>query len=246
MNDGKTLLKGIGRHTGTVVAGVFTVLLMGAIVLLYFISTGMLSGAEATAVATVLLVLLTGVYATATYLMVQETQKAREQEIQPVLDFQAREAASTIVNSGNGPARSLDITLTLEPAGESRTIQRQSLPAGGAVAIPSEPYSSLGDQCYQDLQLQAADVDWENVDEDDPDFWENLDEPYQYLKLEGTCEDVWGNTHRINEEYQVYDLTEGTVGAIEPSMDEEASLELIAVELSRLRGTIDQLTKDDR
>jgi len=136
--------------------------------------------------------------------------------------------------------------LTLEPAGDSHTVQRQSLPAGGAVAIPMEPYSSLGARSYQDLQLQATDMEWEDVDEDDPDFWEDLDEPYQCLILDGTCEDVWGNTHHINEEYQIYDLTEGTVGAVEPSMDEEESLELIAVELSRLRAVIDGFTNDDR
>lgn len=230
----------------TLVGGLFTAMLLAALALLYFILTGTVSGAEATAIATVLLVLLTGGYATVTYLMVLETRKASEQEIQPALDFQARELASTIVNSGNGPARNLDITLTLEPAGDSHTVQRQSLPAGGAVAIPMEPYSSLGARGYQDLQLRATDMEWEDIDEDDPDFWEDLDEPYQRLTLEGTCEDVWGNTHHITEEYQIYDLTEGTAGAVEPSMDKEESLEQIAVELSRLRAVIDGFTDDDR
>jgi hypothetical protein len=245
MPNGGSQLDGVRRQTGVVI-GAFSATLLAAIALLYFIATGVLSGAEATAVATVLLVLLTGGYATVTYLMVQETRKAREQEIQPVLDFQARELASTIVNSGNGPARNLDITLTLEPAGESHRVQRQSISAGGAVAIPSEPYSSLGARGYQDLQLYATDMEWADVDEDDPNFWEDLDKPYQRLTLEGTCEDVWGNTHHINEEYQIYDLTEGTVGAVEPSMDEAESLELIAVELSRLRAAIGESANDDR
>lgn len=101
--------------------------------------------------------------------MTHETKKSRQQEIQPVLEFRPREHRSTIVNLGSGPARNVDLTLTLEPKGESHRVRWQILAPQQEVAIPTEPFSSIADREYLDLQLQGADIDWESV-EDDEEF----------------------------------------------------------------------------
>ena len=86
------------------VIGAIVGLSVAAITLLFFVHTNVISGGEATAVGTVLLVALTGIYATVTYLMMLETRKGREQEIRPVFDFQAEEYGSTLCLSRSYPA----------------------------------------------------------------------------------------------------------------------------------------------
>jgi heme/copper-type cytochrome/quinol oxidase subunit 4 len=74
------------------VIGAIAGLTVAPIALLYLVHTDTISGGEATAIATVLLVVLTGVYVTVTYLMMRETRKARQQEIKPAIN--EREASA--------------------------------------------------------------------------------------------------------------------------------------------------------
>jgi len=221
--------------------GVFFLLLVCvSVVLLYASITGLITGGTASLGASLLLVLLTGGYAFITLWMTHETRRSRQQEIQPVLEFLPKETDSTVINLGNGPARNIDLTLTLEPKGESHPVQWQSLAPQQELAISNEPLSSIADREYTSLQVQGADVDLETV-EDDEAFWEELgDHPYDELHMEGTCEDVWGNSKEVDETYDVWNLTQAMVGTVPSTMDEESSLELVAVELSRLRRLIEE------
>jgi hypothetical protein len=193
------------------VAGPTFALSAAAIGLSYLVYTDTIAGGEATAIATVLLVVLTGVYATVTYQMMLETRKSRKQEIMPVFEFQSEEIRSYIQNVGGGPARKLDLTISLLPADKSVRVKRQSLPAGATIAITAEPFSSLADRAFQDLQLESEQIDLhENSDEN---IWEELDEyPYEELALNGECEDAWGNTIEIHEKYELWNFMEGLGG----------------------------------
>lgn len=222
-----------------VLGGVFFSLLICVVgVLLYAAIEGIVTGGTASLAASLLLVLLTAVYAFFTLWMAHETRRSRQQEIQPVLEFRPREYGSTIVNLGSGPARNIDVTLTLMPDGESHSVQWQSLPSGQEIMIPAEPFSSIADREYLGLQLQGADIDWETVeDEDEDEFWDEFDEhPYEQLHMEGFCEDVWGNQQSVNSTYEVWNLTEAMVGTVPSTMDEESSLELIATKLNKMRA----------
>jgi hypothetical protein len=66
---------------------------------------------------TIFLVAVTGGYGAVTYEMIRETRKARHQEIMPVFELQVREDEIALVNVGNSPARKLDATIGLQPAG---------------------------------------------------------------------------------------------------------------------------------
>ena len=191
-----------------VVIGAITGLSIAATILLYFVFTGTISGGGATAVATVLLVVLTGIYATATYQMMLETRKARQQEIKPAFEFRAQEHQSSLVNVGNGPARKLKVTIRLLPAGEFFQVPPQSIRSGGEVVIRDPQFPDLGEWDYLELQLQNPDVDVDEID-DEEFIHETENHPYQQLTMDGSCEDIWGNKVPIEETYNVWDLTEG-------------------------------------
>ena len=190
-----------------VIGGIFA-LSVAAVVLLYLVYTDAISGGEATAIATVLLVALTGIYATVTYLMMLETRKARQQEIKPAFEFRAQEHQSSLVNVGNGPARKFKVTIRFLPVGEFFQVQRPSVQSNGEVVIQDPQFPDLGEWDYLELQLQSPDVDvYEIDDEGFPQATEK--HPYQQLTIDGSCEDIWGNKIPIEEEYEVLDLTVG-------------------------------------
>jgi hypothetical protein len=221
---------------------VFLIAISGT--LLYAAFEEIIDGGTASLSASLLLVILTGAYAFITLWMTHETKKSRRQEIQPVLEFRPHEHRSTIVNLGSGPARNIDLTLTLEPKGESHRVQWQSLAPQQEIAIPAEPFSSIADREYLDLQLQGADIDWESV-EDDEEFWDEFDDyPYEQLRMTGSCEDVWENLQEVEERYDVWNLTEAMVGTVPSTMEEKSSLELVAVELSSLRALVEDTVKE--
>ena len=211
-------------------------------VLLYAAIEGIITGGIASLAASLLLVLLTAVYALFTLWMAHETRRGRQQEIQPVLEFRPREYGSTIVNLGSGPARNIDVTLTLTPNGESHSVQWQALPSEREIMIPAEPFSSIADREYLGLQLQGIDIDWDTVEDGNGDeFWDEFDEhPYESLHMEGSCEDVWGNQQNVNRIYNVWNLTEAMVGTVPSTMDKASSFELIATELSRMHTSINR------
>lgn len=50
---------------------------------------------------------------------------------------------------------------------------------------------------------------------------------------------MWGTECEIEEEYDVFTLTEGFGGGVPPNMDEATSLETVAIELSRIRRQLE-------
>lgn len=166
-----------------VAVGVFVLLIVSSGVLLFLTFVGRISGAVATLAATLTLVVLTGLYAAITYRMMVETKKGREQEIRPVLEFHAGEYMSQIKNVGGGPARNLDITLSLVPEGVTHGIRHQSIPAGESIAVPAEPFSSIGDRGFLELQAEGVDIDGDEID--DEEFWEDRDFPFERLQMTG-------------------------------------------------------------
>lgn len=210
-----------------------------AVVLAALLLSGVLTGAQASVIATLALIVLTGAYAALTYQLVHETRKSREQEIRPVLDFQAQEKGSYIMNVGGGAARKLSLTLELLPAGRTHSITHQSLPAGSQLAIHVEPFSSIADRGYGDLQIEGAKFSGIEITEGE-EFWENLDDPYERLVMRGRCENIWGQECEIKEEYSVFALTEMYGGAVPPNLEEAQSLEWIAMEIREIRSQLQQ------
>lgn len=206
-----------GNYKSLIVLGgiFFVALLCVSGVLLFAAYEGIIDGGTASLGTSVLLVVLTGTYAFITLWMTYETKQSRQQAVQPVLEFQPREYRSTIVNLGNGPARKIDLTLTFEPKGDSHQITWHSLIPHQEVVITTAPFSMIADREYLDLQLQATDRDLEETQNDD--FWEGFDGyPYEQLHMTGSCEDIWGNTEKIDEQYDVRTLTETVVDTAPP------------------------------
>lgn len=87
------------------------------------------------AVATVILVVITGVYAFLTWRLVKETRSAREQEAAPALNldvapFSFGAWVPKIENLGNGPALDVSGTVRLEPGGEEYDFHSKNIAAG--------------------------------------------------------------------------------------------------------------------
>lgn len=57
--------------------------------------------------------------------------------------------------------------------------------------------------------------------------------------MNGSPEDVWGNSREIEERYDVWNVTEAMVGTVPSAMAEKSSLELVAVELSSIRALVE-------
>jgi|GEM_PF-4782491 len=134
-------------------------------------------------VSTVVLVIVTGVYAYLTWGMVRETRRARKQEVSPVMNldvepFSAGAVAPKIENIGNGPAIDVDGTVKLHPGGEEHEIQSKNIPSGdftGSVA---------------------------------PQIGEDSHEEYESLVVEGSYRDVLGDRGTFEEEYDLKLLAE--------------------------------------
>lgn len=235
----------LGRRKTLLLGGaVLLVFLAFSLSLFYAAWQGVISNGVASLVASLLLVFVTLIYASITLWMAIETHRSRQQEIKPVLEFRPREYHSSIVNIGNGPARDIDLTLTLEPEGDSRTVQWQSLAPGQEIAITVEPFSSIADREYIGFQLYGIDTTSEVMLEedalpDDPDEF-----PYQTLTMVGTCEDAWENRQDVDEEYDVRNLTEAMVGTAPSTMDEAMSLESLAIDVDRIRAHLEDAEDD--
>jgi len=98
--------------------------------------------------------------------MIRETQKARHQEIMPVFELQVREDEIALVNLGNGPARKLDATIGVQPAGVISNAQLQSVSSGSQAVILDRTFPNLGTLDYFDLRMEHPDIDIFEIDEE--------------------------------------------------------------------------------
>ncbi|WP_134670423.1 helix-turn-helix transcriptional regulator [Halorussus marinus] len=130
------------------------------------------------AVSTVVLVIVTGVYAYLTWGMVRETRRARKQEVTPVMNldvepFSIGAWAPKIENIGNGPAIDVNGTVKLHPDGEEHEIQTKNIPSGDFTGSLS------------------------------PNVSENTHEEYESLVVEGSYRDVFGDRDTFKETYEL-------------------------------------------
>jgi len=141
------------------------------------------SAPAVTAGATVILVIVTAVYAFLTWGMVKETRRARKQEVMPVINidvepFSIGAWAPKVENIGNGPALDVNATVQLEPGGEAHELQSQNITAGDFAGM-----------LY-------------------PQVNEDTHEEYDSLKIEGSVTDVFGDTDTFEAEYDLELLAE--------------------------------------
>jgi len=130
------------------------------------------------AISTVVLVIVTGVYAYLTWGMVRETRRARKQEVMPVMNldvepFAIGAWAPKIENVGNGPAIDVTGTVQFEPGGEEHEIQSKNIPAGDFTG-------SL-----------------------DPKVHEESHEKYDSMTVTGEYTTVFGDTESFEESYDL-------------------------------------------
>jgi hypothetical protein len=183
------------RWKQLIVFGLFSVVFAGAAFLVYFVFLGALSGPEATAVATLFLVAVTGGYGAVTYEMMRETRKARHQEIVPVFEPHVREDEIALVNGGNGPAHKLDATIGVQPAGVICNAQLQSVSPGSQAVILDRTFPNIGALDYFDRRMEHPDIDIFEIDEEEfPHETEKY--PYRQLMLNESWEDLWGTKSR--------------------------------------------------
>lgn len=128
--------------------------------------------------ATVILVLVTAVYAFLTWRMVVETRRARQQEVTPVFNLSVKPIsigawAPAIENVGNGPALDVEATLTLEPGGEEHRVETKNIPEGDFAGSMN------------------------------PRIGEDTHEEYDSLVVEGEYTDVFGERSTFDESYDL-------------------------------------------
>jgi Ca2+/Na+ antiporter len=136
------------------------------------------------AFASMLMVVVTGLYVFFTYKLVRETQEAREQDVAPVITFDLIDEKPVLVNVGNGPASQIEVTLSAEPDGISESIEIMNLASGEHQEIVGTPF-------YGHFQRGG---------DKDPDFDE--------LRVTGSCVDGFGNERSIEWAFDVETIKE--------------------------------------
>jgi hypothetical protein len=212
---------GVNRRLVTRV--VFIVLLIGVSVLVSLVFTGNLSGSEATAIGTVLLVVITGGYAAATYLLLVETKKARQQEIIPMFKLDLKgvsigKMGVAVKNIGNGPARDINATIRLHPNGGENTVGYLNVATGDFLPFP-EPFEN---------QLLTSEVI----------------ESYDKITIEGTCKDLMGKEHSFSDSYPLISPGESSLGRLMQDSGVERYLKDIKKELDGIENEIRSLRRD--
>lgn len=123
----------------------------------------------------VVLVVVTAIYAGLTWKLVRETKDARQQEIMPAISLELESVIHGAVtpvlkNIGNGPAREVNTELQLLPDGPNEEFNRKSIASNGSS-------STLG------LQIGSERA-----------------EEYSELSVTGTCTDAFGKEYPIEDE----------------------------------------------
>lgn len=136
------LLRGSLLLTGLLLIGAFVIVsaFIGLVLL------GRATPQFANAISTLVLVLVTIIYAYLTQLLVRETRTARRQEVAPALELEGHVSGLRLANIGNGPAKNLSGTLQLAGDTEEATeFSRQSLNSGEYIWFDETPFSAVTD-----------------------------------------------------------------------------------------------------
>lgn len=156
------------------------------VVFLYFSWQGLFDPEFVSAVVTSMLVLVTAVSVFLTLLLFKENRVAREREVEPVFNITlespfAGSSSFVIENIGNGPGRNIDVILTAHPKGCMISyIERKNIRPDDKVLEIDRPV--------------GPSVSFEDI---------------KSVKLEGTCENIFGKELEIYDESRIDVLHKG-------------------------------------
>jgi hypothetical protein len=149
------------RYTGYALLGGL-VLVTAALALAVFRAS--ISPESVNSLSTILLVTITGIYAFLTWMLVVENRRARRERHSPSFVVEADIFGPRIRNVGNGPARDLEITLTLVSDDDRvRTVvRRDGLVPDDDVWVSELPFAAIGDELddvhdrYESLEVNVS------------------------------------------------------------------------------------------
>lgn len=192
---------------------VFVTLVSFVIAVLLFTSD--VGARDVSVLTSLLLVVVTAVYAYLTYGLLQESRETRRRETAPVLVVVTDRygLVPELLNVGNGPARSAELTLCAvaeDGATEETEVSLRNLGVGQSEPILEEPFKHLTDEK------------------------EDASDQYAYLRVDSEMRDAFGDRVPVDLEYELSEIgpAPDTTGRPEP-------LERIAVEVERIRESID-------
>ena len=157
-------------------------------VFLYFAAEGRFEPEFVSAVVTSMLVLVTAVSVFLTVLLLRENRIAREREVEPAFNISLESVFAggsnfVIENIGNGPGQNIEAILTLEPQGNKLIeIERKNMRPDDTV-----------------LELAPTEEPTVSIDEGET------------VKLEGTCENIFGKEVDIYDESKIDTLRRGSM-----------------------------------
>lgn len=125
----------------SILFGTLAVLLVGIAFAIY---DGTITGPKGTAYSTLILVAITGYYVFITRLLVNETEKARRQELSPELEIECVKSGVKLVNIGSGPALRIRACCSLDDD-DRLSIKRTHLRAGDSLLLDDNKINNATD-----------------------------------------------------------------------------------------------------
>lgn len=170
-----------------VFVGGFVVLILLLSFFMYLAAVGDIENSLVSAISSSIIALVTLAYVYLTFELVNETRRARVQEVQPAFSVDLEPASIgsygvAIKNIGNGPAKDLEATITLNPGDQETEIEYKTL-APDDYAPVAEPFE-------------------ESINEE-------IAEMYDEIEVNGTYTDIFGNTSQFSGEYKLQLLEKG-------------------------------------
>lgn len=177
------------------------------------VASGRLRPPQASALASLLLVVVTGAYVYVTHSLVVETRRARRRERAPAIDLEPDGLGPKVRNVGMTPAYDLELTFELVPADDSDAARettersRRNLDAGDWLRLDEPPFRALCDP-------------------------EDAPAAYDELRVTGRCHNYFDEPFPVEKSYPVPFVTDdGTPDAVPPT---EVSLSRIQNDLAEL------------
>lgn len=175
-------------------------------------------------IASLVLAILTAIYVLQTQGMLREMTEARKAEFLPHvkagLKYPAPLAVDLLIeNVGKGPAINVNVTFGFQPSEEP--FKHWLYP----ILAPDESYSFFVK----------------------PSNFNELSKKYDFLVVRGTCEDVFGQKHEIDEKIDLKEAHKGWLESmmiLEPSL--ESRLKEVSEEVKRVGQEIRDTTRDRR
>jgi hypothetical protein len=164
-------------------------------------------------VATVLLFLVTAYYAKQTRDMVGEMRSARKTTVRPKVVpayeyYGGGVGFPRVVNVGAGPALDVEVTISFEPGGANK--RRWRTP----ILMPGE---------FREFTPKGLGPEWSDIP--------TLTKTFASLELRGVCVDALGDTHPIDESFDLREWWELAAAANERVERGRKSPEVKALEL---------------